>query len=130
MAVKQNKVIANKMYKNCILEWVFHTEDDIMEAIDSLDNGAVCGPNGWKALMIKRLKIPLARFLTVILRTSLREGRFPTNLKNAFITGIFKCGEKDEAANYHPIALTSHISKIMEKVIRKDIVNYLDNNDL
>ena len=39
-------------------------------------------------------------------------------------------GERTAAANYWPIALTSHLSKIMERVVRKDIVDYLTASNL
>ena len=58
------------------------------------------------------------------------EGNFASNLKHAIITGIFKSGDRAMAKNYRPIALTSHISKVMERIVRMDIVNYLDFNNL
>ena len=32
--------------------------------------------------------------------------------------------------NYRPISLTSHISKALERIVRMDIVEYLDKNGL
>ena len=61
-----------------------------------------------------------------IIRKSIDIGQFPSILKNAIIVGIFKSGDKKEAKNYQPIALTSHLSKIMERVVRVDLVNCMD----
>ena len=57
-------------------------------------------------------------------------GKFPSLLKNAIIIGIFKGGDKSEPCNYRPIALTSHLSKLMERVVRKELVDFLDTNGL
>ena len=35
-----------------------------------------------------------------------------------------------EPANYRPVALTSHIIKLFEKIVRKYIVAYMEENDL
>ena len=43
---------------------------------------------------------------------------------------IHKGGSKGEAKNYRPVALTSHIVKIFEKVLRKHIVAHLEENGL
>ena len=72
----------------------------------------------------------MAVILCIIFNKSLMEGKFPRNLKHAIITGIFKSGDRAMAKNYRPIALTSHISKVMERIIRMDIVEYLDYNNL
>ena len=60
----------------------------------------------------------------------MKAGRFPTNLKNGYVAGIHKGGDKDIPANYRPIVLTSHISKILERLVRMDMVQYLDENQL
>ena len=57
-------------------------------------------------------------------------GIFPSILKNAIIIGIFKSGDKSNPKNYRPIALTSHLSKIMERVVRSDLVSYMDHHGL
>jgi hypothetical protein len=47
------------------------------------------------------------------------------------ITPIYKGkGSKCKAANYRPIALTSHIIKVFERIIRDKLVNYLEENQL
>ena len=44
------------------------------------------------------------------------KGKFPRILKETF---IYKSGERTAAANYRPIALARHLSKVMERVERK-----------
>ena len=45
---------------------------------------------------------------------------------------IFKKGSKKdkESGNYRPVSLTSHICKILEKIIKEEIVKYLEENEL
>ena len=59
---------------------------------------------------------------------SMRSGRIPTDLKVGQITPVHKSGPRSEAKDYRPITLTSHIIKIIERVITKKLVDYLDAN--
>ena len=51
-------------------------------------------------------------------------------MKLGMITPMFKEGARCEAKNYRPIALTSHIMKIFERVISRGITNYLEDHNL
>ena len=57
-------------------------------------------------------------------------GMTPGDLKNAHIIPLFKGGHQGLASNYRPIALTSHLIKVFEKVVRNSMVQYLEENEL
>lgn len=57
-------------------------------------------------------------------------GHIPQILKTAHIIPIHKGGSRGIAKNYRPIALTSHLIKIFEKVVRKRIVDYMELHGL
>ena len=46
------------------------------------------------------------------------------------ITHLYKKGEKCLASNYRPISLTSIICKIMESIIKDDLMPYVCNNNI
>ena len=46
------------------------------------------------------------------------------------MTAIFKKGKKTDPGNYRPVSLTSVISKIMESIVRDEIVSHLMKNGL
>ena len=52
----------------------------------------------------------------------------PEKLKFSIIPPIHKGGSKSEPANYRTVALTSHIIKLFEKVVRTKLVNFLEIN--
>ena len=57
-------------------------------------------------------------------------GAIPQDLKAQYIAPIYKKGNKTDPTNYRPISLTSHVTKIFERVIRNRLVDYLENNNL
>ena len=57
-------------------------------------------------------------------------GEIPLILKTANIIPIYKGGSRGEPANYRPVALTSHLIKVFERVVRKHIVDYMEENNL
>ena len=56
---------------------------------------------------------------------SLMEGIFPSELKRAKVVPIFKSGESDKVLNYRPISVLSFFSKIFEKIMYNNVVNFM-----
>ena len=51
-------------------------------------------------------------------------------LKEAHIIPVHKGGSQGTPSNYRPIALTSHLIKVFEKVVRNNLVQFLEKNNL
>ena len=104
--------------------------EEIMDAIKELRPSSASGADGFPAILLtnwyKQLAIPLA----ILWKVSLQNTTMPDKLKFNIIPPIHKGGSKSNPANYRPVALTSHIIKIFEKVIRNKLASFLDQNNL
>ena len=106
------------------------TKQDLIDAINDISQNAAAGPDRFPAILLKKCKYSLATPLYMVWRKSLDESSVPSFEKHANITPIHKSGSRAIAKNYRPIALTSHLIKIFEKVIRKYIIAYIEENCL
>lgn len=106
------------------------TEDDIIEEINTLSSNSAAGPDGFPAMLLKMAKAQLAKPLHLIWRNILDQGHTPKLLKTSIISPIFKKGNQGLAENYRPVALTSHVSKVFEKVVRRKIQKHLEDHNL
>ena len=104
--------------------------DDIIAAIDEIPQSSAAGPDRFPVLLLKNCKNSLAKPLHMIWRRSLDTGEIPQILKTANIVPIHKGGSRGSPANYRPVALTSHLIKLFEKVLRKWIVAHMEENNL
>ena len=92
------------------------TEEDIIGAIDELRNNSSSGPDGLAAIFLKKCKHSLAKPLCLLWRDCLDNGITPSKLKEAHIIPVHKRGNQRVPSNYRPIALTSHLIKVFEKL--------------
>ena len=115
--------------QNQINDIIFE-EKDIIEAISTLTPNAAPGPDGFPAVLLKNCKEELAKPISIFWRSSLDLGEIEEIHKRNHITPISKRGDQGEPSNYRPVSLTSHLTKIFEKVIRKKLVKYLNDNNL
>ena len=88
------------------------------------------GPDGIHSRVVVETQEKLVRLLTIIVNKSLREGVVPDSWKEAEVVPIFKKGKRDDPGNYRPVSLTSICGKIMEKIVRKEIVDNLERNEV
>ena len=68
--------------------------------------------------------------LSLIFNMSIHLKQVPTDWKHANFTPIFKKGDKSDPGNYQPISLTSQICKVLESILRDNIVNHLNTHTL
>ena len=119
-----------KNNSEAILSDVDFDKKDIVESIDELGFNSAPGFDGFPAILLKKCKEELCAPLTYIWKESLREGSIPSTLKTAIITPIHKGGSKFSPERYRPVALTSHLIKIFEKIIKKKLVSFFEEYNL
>ena len=106
------------------------TAEVIEAAIGGLKNNSAPGSDGVPAQLLKRCKHVLAAPLASMWRRSLETGVVPSFYKLSLVTPLHKKENKITPSNYRPVSLTSHIMKVFERVIKKMLVNYLEQNGL
>ncbi|KAL5256118.1 hypothetical protein ACHWQZ_G011358 [Mnemiopsis leidyi] len=104
------------------------TRDDIIQALKELDPYSAGPDDEIPARILSSCKNELA--LPLFWNKSFGTGKIPEVLKTQFITPIFKGGDRTDPANYRPVSLTSHIMKTFERVMRTNLVQHLEENQL
>ena len=72
----------------------------------------------------------IAKPLCIVFKLSLSTGEVPRDWKHARVTPIFKKGPKGDPGNYRPVSLTSIPCRILEAIIKDDMMEHLKNNQL
>ncbi|BHF69785.1 hypothetical protein SprV_0301283200 [Sparganum proliferum] len=72
----------------------------------------------------------MSKPLALPFQTSFFTGCLPSDWKSATITLLFKGGSRASATNYGPVSLTSTCCKIMEKIIKKASMQFLEQHHL
>lgn len=98
---------------------------DIMRIIRHLKNKKSFGYDGISTTVIKFVSSSIAAPLCHIINNSISTGIFPDSLKSVVVKPLFKKNDKENMANYRPIALIPIISKIFEKVIYESLYKFL-----
>ena len=56
-------------------------------------------------------------YVTDCINNSVNDGIFPTELKKADVTSLFKSGEKTTKKNFRPISILPCVSKVYERLL-------------
>ena len=83
----------------------------VRKALLQLNTFKSSGPDGIPAIVLKSCAPELAPVLNKLFQLSYNLGIFPSSLKLAHVFPIPKKVDKSDPSNYHPIAITSLISK-------------------
>lgn len=105
------------------------TAREIVDVFQEINNK---NSSGWDGISIKILaNLPVSALTTLAdcINASFLSGKFPDLLKRAIVIPIFKQGE-DTAANYRPISLLPSLSKIIERLLKKRMIHYLEAKNI
>ncbi|CAL4240636.1 unnamed protein product, partial [Meganyctiphanes norvegica] len=68
--------------------------------------------------------------LKIIFNRSLGNGECPDDWRSANVTPIHKKGDRTNPSNYRPVSLTSQVCKVLESIVRKQILGHLAENNI
>ena len=78
----------------------------------------------------KELSVSLSVPLSILYTESFTQQKLPQDWKDAMIIPLYKKDQKCLTFNYRPISLTSIMCKIMESIIKDDLMSYVCNNNI
>lgn len=81
-------------------------------------------------MVLKMCAPELTPQLTRHFSLSYSVGKVPSSWKVALVHPIPKKGDSADPSNYRPIAITSLLSKTMERVINTQLLEYLEEHEL
>ncbi|KAJ2947549.1 hypothetical protein O0L34_g17337 [Tuta absoluta] len=103
---------------------------EVRRVLCSLDVNKASGPDGIPARVLRLCAPELSPVLTRLFRLSLKERTVPGAWKLANVQPVPKKGDRADPAHYRPIAITSILCKVMERVLNSKLLTYLEDNDL
>ena len=105
--------------------------DELEEAIKQLKNKKSPGPDSVSNDMIKHFGEKAKSTLLRLFNESWRQGKVPSSWKKAHIIPIHKKGKsKKDPESYRPISLISCLGKLMERILNKRLIWYLESNNI
>ena len=109
---------------------VMFTKQSVEEVLLEVNPNKAAGPDRIESMILKECANELAPILCKIYRKSIDESEVPMQWKEAHIVPIYKSGSKAIMANFRPVALTSVVCKVLEKILCSAIIGYLTTHNL
>ncbi len=108
------------------------SQTDVSRVLCNLPNKLSSGADGISYRLLREAGPGVVMPLVDLFNKSIALGSVPAEWRSAVVTPIFKGGRKDRRlpANYRPIALTSCVARVLEKLINKKLLKYLLENKL
>ena len=116
--------------KNIKFELEKIQNEQTLKIINGMKNKKSSGFDSFSNSFIKSISLGIYKPLTIIINKSIQSGVFPRNMKIAKIIPLFKAGERENVNNYRPISLLPTLSKVLEKVIYKQVMEHFEENFL
>ena len=107
------------------------SENMVVKALKNLPSKVSYGPDGIPPLLLKMTRSSIAKPLCRIFNDSLSTGSIPDQWREAKIVPIYKKkGENSDPSNYRPVSLTVAASKVFERIIKDEMMQFLRTNNL
>lgn len=101
------------------------TESDISCAIQKLKSSSSTGFDEISSILLKKCKTHILSPLAYLINISFLHGVFPTKLKQAVVTPLFKKGDPFDVDNFRAISVLSSFAKLYEMIMHDNINNHL-----
>ena len=111
---------------------ITHLESDILEcevkwALGSITTNKASGGDGILVELFQILKDNAVKVRHSICQQIWKTQKWPRDWKRFIFTPIPKKGNAKECSNYHTVALISHTSKVMLKILQARLQQYMNH---
>ena len=110
---------------------ITHLEPDILEcevkwALGSINTNKASGGDGIPLELFQILKDDAVKVLYSICQQIWKTHQWPQDWKRSVFIPILKKGKAKECSNYHIVALISHASKVVHKILQARLQQYMN----
>ena len=95
----------------------------ITNILRNLNPNKAVGPDKIHGQILKNCAHTISPALEVLFNKSYSSGSIPSEWKIAHVVPVHKKGSKTDVKNYRPISLTSLVIKVMERIIRDELMS-------
>ena len=103
------------------------TYDDVLKKVKTLDTAKASQQSNIPTKILKPNSDYFAEFFYENINHSISKSIFPSDLKLAGVTPVYKKKSKNSKDNYRPVSILSNNSKIYERCIYDQIHLFLDS---
>lgn len=104
--------------------------DVVLNRLKKLNVYKSSGPDNIQAKILFECRESIYHYLSLIFSKSFEWGVIPNVWKESITIAVFKKGDRKDAKNYRPVALTCIVCKLMESIIKDALISHLIEYDL
>ena len=116
--------------RRCIFSLRPVSPEEVRKIIAGLKNTKSTGMDYINTWVIKLIATDIVPAVTHIVNLSITKQEFPQSWKIAKVVPLLKRGDPFQPENYRPVSLLPIFSKILERAVFKQLVHYLESNQL
>ena len=106
------------------------SEEEVERELLGLNPNKSVGYDSFHPKVLREIAPYIKQPLTSIFNKSFATGIFPDGLKISLITPVYKNEDKSLFSNYRPVAVLSCFSKILEKLMYKRLMDYIERHNI
>ena len=106
------------------------TPQSLLDISKKLKSKSSCGPDNISSKLLKEILPVIAIPLSYLFNLSFQTGFIPPRFKIAKVVPVYKSGDRHLFTNYRPISLLSSLSKLLEKIVVKQMYAFLYSNNI
>ena len=99
---------------------------EVHKCIKSLDSKTSNNIYGMSTKFLKVICKPLSEVLSTLINESFSQGIFPDHMNLALVTLVYKGKSTLEVCNYRPVSILPIFSKVLEKLVLKRLIRFLE----
>ena len=105
-------------------------EEEVHNLLKKINVNKSVGPDDIHPRILHELSDILTGPITTLFNKSIQGEELPNDWKLQYISPIYKKGQRSLAENYRPISLTCILCKLLESMVRSELLKHLVANDV